>query len=100
MHRHLGVRYVYEEDADAHDPVSSEKARPKAVTPEALGALPHELLAALEQASMHGELTVKSLIEDIRSIDAALADALAVRVANFEHDNILRLIKKSRGDEK
>jgi len=98
MHRHLGVRYVYEEDADAHDPVSSEKARPKAVTPEDLGALPHELLAALEQASMHGDTDrVESLIEDIRTIDAALADALAVLVANFEHDNILRLIEKSRG---
>lgn len=101
MHQHLGIRYVYEEDADAHDPVSSEKARPKAVTPEALGALPHELLAALEQASIHGDTDrVKSLIEDIRSIDAALADALAVMVANFDHDNILRLIEKSRGVEK
>ena len=101
MHRHLGVRYVYEEDADAHDPVSSEKARPKAVTPEALGALPHELLVALEQASMHGDTDrVESLVEDIRSIDAALADALAVLAADFEHYNILRLIEKSRGGEK
>jgi len=101
MHRHLGVRYVYEEDADAHDPVSSEKARPKAVTPEAIGALPHELLAALEQASMHGDTDrLESLIEDIRSIDAALADALAVLVADFDHVNILRLIEKSRGGEK
>jgi CheY-like chemotaxis protein len=101
MHRHLGVRYVYEEDADAHDPVSSEKARPKAVTPEALGALPHELLAALEQTSMNGDTDrVESLIEDIRSIDAALADVLVVMVADFDHDNILRLIEKSRGDNK
>ena len=101
MHRHLGVRYVYEENADAHDPVPSEKARPKTVTPEALGALRHEMLAALEQSSMHGDTDrVESLIEDIRSIDAALADALAVLVADFEHDKILRLIEKSRGGKK
>jgi len=101
MHRHLGVRYVYEEDADAHDPVSFEKARPKAVTPEALGALPHELLTALEKASMHGDTDrVERLIEDIRSIDGALADALAVMAAGFDHDNILRLIETSRGDKK
>ena len=101
MHRHLNVRYVYDEDADAHDPASSEKARPKAVTPEALGALPHELLAALEQASMHGDTDrVESLVEDVRSIDAALADALALLAADFEHDKILRLIEKSREGEK
>ena len=98
MHQHLGVRYVYEENADAHDPVPSEKARPKAVTPEALGALSHELLAALEQASMHGDTDrVENLIEDIRSIDAALADALAALVADFEYDKILKLIEKKQG---
>jgi len=101
MHRHLGVQNVYEKDVDAHDPVSSEKPRPKAVTLEAFGALPHELLTALEQASIHGDTDrVERLIEDIRSIDAALADALAVMAADFDHDNILILIETSRGDKK
>jgi len=95
MHRHLGVRYVYEEDADAHVPASFEKAKRNALKPEALGALPSELLVALEQASMHGETDrVESLIEDIRPRDAALADALAALASDFDHDHILRLIRK------
>ena len=87
--------------ADAHDPVSSETARPKADSPEALNALPHEILAALEQASINGDTDrLENLIEEIRSIDAALADALAILVADFDHGNILRLIEKSKVSEK
>ncbi|MDM8551556.1 two-component regulator propeller domain-containing protein [Desulfobacterales bacterium HSG2] len=104
IHRHLRVRYVYEEDADSPAPESSEKEKRKALTPEALGTLPHELLAALEQASVEGDTDrAECLTADIRSYNAALADALAVLVADIEYGSILKLIretKESKNDHK
>ena len=95
MSKHLGVRYVYEDDVYAHAPKLSEKDRSKALTPEALGALPPELLAELEQAVVQGDTDrAEHLTENIRSYDAALADALAVRISDFEYDKILKLIQK------
>ena len=63
-----------------------KRNKQKALTPKALGALPHELLTRLEQALMDGDTDrVESLTEDIRLYNTALADALAVMVADFEY---------------
>lgn len=95
--QHLGVRYVYEDNTDTLEPESSEKDMRKALTPEALGALPPELLAGLEQASVEGDTDrAFGLTEDIRSHDAAVADALALLVADFEYEDILTLLQKGR----
>ncbi len=95
IHRHLGVRYVYEEDSDSHVPESSAKGKPKVLTQEALSALPQELLAELEQASVEGDTDMaKRLTADIRSYNVTLADALAVLVADFDYEKILNLIAK------
>ncbi|MDM8550663.1 two-component regulator propeller domain-containing protein [Desulfobacterales bacterium HSG2] len=96
IHRHLGVRYVYEEAADSLASEASGKDRLKALTPEALGALPRELLTELERASVMGDTDiVERLTEDIRSYNAALADALAIVIADFEYEKILKLIGKT-----
>ena len=96
IHRHLGVRYIYKDDADSSAPQISEKDRLKALTPEALGALPPELLRNLQKVVLRGESdSVERLIDDIRSHDAALADALAVLVDDFDYGKILESIKKA-----
>ncbi len=94
IRRHLGVRYVYEDDADSIVPGSSEKNMPKALTPEALDLLPSELIAELKQASLQGDTDrVEYLTEEIRSHNAALADELAALVSDFDYGKILRLIR-------
>ncbi|MDM8554476.1 response regulator [Desulfococcaceae bacterium HSG7] len=99
--RHIGVRYVYAEDADAPVPETSAKDKLKALTPEALGALPDELLAELGEATLLGYAEkVKHLIKNIRSHNAALADALAVLNAGYRYDIILESIEKCKGDKK
>ncbi|MDM8554481.1 hypothetical protein QUF75_07095 [Desulfococcaceae bacterium HSG7] len=99
--RHIGGRYVYAENADAPVPETSEKDKLKALTPEALSALSQELLAELEEASVLGYADkVKHLIKNIRSHNAALADALAVLNFGYRYDIILQLIQKCKGDKK
>jgi len=98
MHKHLGVRYVYEEQADSPVSKSAKKDKLKALTTEAIAALPHELLEGLERAAVLGYSDkVESLTEDIRSYNAALADALAELAADFNYDKILKLIPKEKG---
>jgi len=93
LHKHLGVRYVYEKHSDAPVPETSERDKLKALTPEALAALPRELLTGLKRASVLGYSDeVERLAEDIRPYNAALADALAVLAADFDYDKILKLI--------
>ena len=92
-----GLQAVYKYTEIYNEPVTSEKDTLKALTPEALGALPHELLTGLERASVLGDSdSVESLTDDIRSYNAALADALAVRVADFEFEKILTAIQQTR----
>ncbi|MCP4657215.1 MAG: response regulator [bacterium] len=100
MHRHLGVRFVYEEGVDPTRRESSQEDPRKALTAAALGALPPELLIRMEQASVEGDTDrAKGVIEDIRWHDAALADALAVLVAEFEYESILRFLQKRKDGE-
>ncbi len=97
MHRHLSVRFVYEENTDVSAPESFGKDKMNALTPEAFSTLPHELLIELERASVQGDTNrAENLIKDIRSHDAALADALAVLVADFDYEKILKLIPKKQ----
>ncbi|MDM8550659.1 hypothetical protein QUF72_11300, partial [Desulfobacterales bacterium HSG2] len=78
-------------------PGTSEKDRLKAFTPEALAALPPELLRELENASVQGDSDrIGCLIEDIRSYNAALADALAALAADFECGKIFKSVKEVR----
>ena len=67
------------------------------LTPEALAALPAEWLADLKQGAEEIDPEMlSSVIEQIRGRDAALADALARLVEDFEYDEILTLIQQTR----
>lgn len=73
----------------------------KALTPKALAALPPQLLIFLSEASVQGDTDrAFRLIEKIRSHDASLADALALLVADFEYEQIVRLVEKGRERQK
>ena len=99
--RHLGVRFVYEEEP-AKPAVAgpAEAAAPPgyALSAEAVAALPASWLADLQQATTKADLAlILSLIEQIRERDAALANALANLAQNYEYKKILTLIEQAGG---
>jgi len=88
LHKHLGVRYIYDEPESVPEPTQIE-----APTPESLAALPEDWLAALEKATIECDLElILSQIELIRDRNDSLASALAALANEFQFNEILALI--------
>ncbi|MEG4106315.1 ATP-binding protein [Microcoleus sp. S13_C5] len=88
LHKHLGVRYIYDEPESV-----PESTQIEAPTPETLAALPADWLAALEKATIECDLElILSQIEQIRDRNDALASALAAFANQFQFNQILALI--------
>jgi hypothetical protein len=97
MNKHIGVRYIYEEPRVHTAPTVSKTDIQDALTPEALAALPTELLANLEHAANFAYMTeVDRYIDEIRSHNATLADALVVLALDFEYGKIVTLIQEAK----
>ena len=96
MNKHLGVRYVYDELADLSDSNQNEADIQDNLTPHALAALPDELLTNLKQAATRIDMNrIDSLIAQIRTYNAGLAEGLAMLATDFKYDEILTLIRES-----
>ena len=96
MNEQVGVRYVYDEPAGR--PVISQPSGDlgAALSPTALAALPQELLTDLQQATIRINLAAMSTaVDEIRTRDAPLADALATRVDDFAYADILALVQEA-----
>jgi DNA-binding response OmpR family regulator len=90
MSKHIGVRFVYENEKQ-----STINNRQSTIAPGALAVLPAEWLAALKQAAEETDIEVLcEIIEQIRERNVALADALAGLAEDFEYDEILRLTEE------
>ena len=90
--KNLGVRFVYEEEAAAA-PVAAP------LDAAALAGLPDELLKGLEQALVRIDIdAVDRAIEEIRTCNDPLADALAPLARDSEFGRMLRLIRDARGE--
>jgi signal transduction histidine kinase/CheY-like chemotaxis protein len=90
--KHLGVRFVYEEEAA--NPVAA--APPNAA---ALAGLPNDLLNVLEQALSRINIdAVGRAIEEVRVLNPSLADALAAEARDLQFGRILRLIRTAHGE--
>jgi signal transduction histidine kinase/CheY-like chemotaxis protein len=89
LHKHIGVRYVYDE------PLREANSTPtESLTPEAIAALPADWLASLEKGAIEGDLDlILSQIEQIRSQNDALANALASLAKKFQFKQLLTLIQ-------
>jgi len=94
LHKHLDVRYVYEEGERSK--VESRKSKVKEVlTPTALAGLPSDLLASLEQATLYCDTElIEQVIDKIRSHDSTLANALARLANSFDYDGLLKVIRE------
>jgi len=94
MEKHLGIRFVREEDAPESQKAEHKQMDEKLIS-DAVRALPRELLNELEQASVRGDtMAIESLIAQIRPLNAPLADFLKTLADNFDYDQILELVKK------
>ncbi|MDM8549742.1 response regulator [Desulfobacterales bacterium HSG2] len=98
MKKHLGIRYVYDEDRPPASPQSENGMETKRI-PAALAAVPSDLTAKLEHATIRANMDmVCGIIEEIRSHDDALGGVLASMADEFEYTKILRLIQEAKGD--
>jgi signal transduction histidine kinase/CheY-like chemotaxis protein len=104
MHRHLGVRYVYDDGESGQ--LSQEtrtiarRQEPSAQDWQAhVAALPAELVNTLEHAVILCDIAqINTLIDVICSQDAAFADELARLIYDFEYTKILALIQGAKRD--
>ena len=88
LHKHLGVRYIYDESESVPEPTQIE-----APTPETLAALPADWLASLEKATIECDLELILIqIDQIRDRDPSLGNALAELANEFQFNKILALI--------
>ncbi|GAB4193667.1 MAG: AAA family ATPase [Coleofasciculaceae cyanobacterium] len=95
MHKHIGVRYVYE-NPNHRDSSTTEEGEHKVLTATIIAALPQEWVASLKQAILSINMKlIYSLIEQIRPENAALANALKTCIDKFEYEKILNLITES-----
>ena len=88
LHKHLGVRYIYDEMESV-----AESTQIEALTPETFAALPADWLAALEKATIECDLELILIqIDQIRDRDPSLGNALAELANEFQFNKILALI--------
>jgi predicted ATPase/signal transduction histidine kinase/CheY-like chemotaxis protein len=93
LHKHLGVSFVYDEPAASP---TSTQTDTDALTPDAIAALPTALVANLYQAIIDGDKDLMlSLIDQIRSSNKPLANALAALVNNFRYKQLLTLTQSA-----
>ncbi len=94
MHKHMGVRYLYEEQKrpfkERHKGSTKEL-----LSPAALAELPPELLDALEQATIRSQFNkIVDLVDQVRDYNPPLSTALRELADNFEYDKIIKLIQR------
>jgi len=91
IHKHLGVRYIYDQPTDS---LAKEVDHRNLLTTSTFAAVPTELLTHLKQAAIRIDMDgIDNLIDEIRSLNAALAERLATLAGDFKYDEILTLIQ-------
>jgi signal transduction histidine kinase/ligand-binding sensor domain-containing protein/CheY-like chemotaxis protein len=93
----LGVRFEYEDQPvvlPSRPDAPPRESPVAAALVVAMAALPDELVARLEEATVQADLEgISSAVDRVRQWDGVLADALADLARDFDHDGILGLIK-------
>jgi len=94
--KYLGVRYVYEEGERIN--VKGEGVKVEEVlTPEVLAALPPDLLTDLERATRRSDMNqILDLLTELRTHNAAVADALVRLADEFRYEAMLAFFQKHR----
>lgn len=91
---HLGVRHVFDETTE-QKAESREYSIEEILTPEALAELPDDLLATLKQAVIDLDTDqIQTVIDQIRKLNASVAQALTDLGNNFQYDKLLALVQQ------
>jgi adenylate cyclase len=87
LHKHIGVRFVYAESTAA-----STETKVEILTPEAIAALPPDLVANLRQAIYNLDVeSMQTLIAQISELNQPLATAIASLAKDFKYRQLLDL---------
>jgi signal transduction histidine kinase/CheY-like chemotaxis protein len=103
MQKHIGVRYIYEEETARRNNGGKNGADPCNPSPATcplpdLSTVPPELLTELKEAALRADMEmIECLIEEIRSYNPVLSELLTVMADEFEYGKILDLIRKNTG---
>ncbi|MEG4350591.1 ATP-binding protein [Microcoleus sp. LAD1_D3] len=98
MHKHIGVRYLYEDPGQTNLSAITEADR--AMSAANFVKLPDSLVADLKLAILNADIDlIDTLIKQIRLKDAVTAGAIANCIENFEYDKILKLISQAISHE-
>ena len=96
IHKHLGVRFVYETFPSTSERSAQRAAQPE-LTPEMLAALPEELQLKLRQATKLLDIReLEILIGQIREQNPSLAEVLTNLVRNFRFDALSEWISSRK----
>ncbi|XWK90326.1 MAG: ATP-binding protein [Phormidium sp.] len=91
MNRHIGVRYIYENQSD--DSPSLSEVTNHVLTAKDLENIPKQLLANLKQAIISIDLdSAISIIAEISQYNPGAASSIKHDMENFEYEKILHLI--------
>ena len=92
MHKHLGVRYIYEDGT-----LKDKKQQMNVLTAKAIAALPADLLSQLEDAIISCDMELMATItEKIAVENAPLSEAIATCLYQFEYEKVLNLISSHK----
>lgn len=92
-----GLRLTWRRAADVEVEPNAPASPRAVVNLERLAALPDALRKRLEEVAIIADMCgARSVIEEIRAIDAELADALAAFEQNFEYGKILELAQNAK----
>ncbi|HAX80202.1 MAG TPA: hypothetical protein DCY88_31290 [Cyanobacteria bacterium UBA11372] len=98
MNKHIGVRYIYEEPSDKAAQSLAKTEIKDVLAPEAITKIPSELLLELASAANRSDMVeVDNLIQQVKAIDRAIADAFSVLANEFEFGKIASLIEAAIG---
>ncbi|MCP4750722.1 MAG: PAS domain-containing protein [Proteobacteria bacterium] len=93
MQKHLGLEYVYEENA-RKKVVEIEDLKQNGSVPERMRPLPSEWKTKLKQAIEHVNLDrVHGLIKQLHDQDASLANAIQNKIDRFEYEQVLEWLQ-------
>lgn len=99
MHKHIGVRYIYENTSQANVLKTNNRDQ-EVLTVNAFNALPQQLVAELKQSILNIDMdSIYSLIEKISLQDQLIGGAIANCMDNFEYDKVLNLIAETKYHE-
>ena len=91
LNKHIGVRFVYEEEM----PIGATAAQIEDI-PAALAQLPPDLPQQLQYAVEHSDMDlIDRVIGDIRVYQPAAADVLMDWANNFQYEHILGMLQET-----